>query len=118
LRSSTDVLPTSRNPHTSPSAITHTLLSTTLPFTNPQSKDATASIRSFTAPQPPKAPELPSDLAAELSAFDAQEPVLGQSASPAKAAAADAAAAAEGGEGVQEYLAFLEKDLPKADKHH
>lgn len=71
-------------------------------------------MRNYTAPSPPKAPALPSDLAAELAKFDAQEPVIGQ-----KAQASTSAAAAESeGENADQYLAFLEKDLPKADKHH
>jgi F-type H+-transporting ATPase subunit h len=84
--------------------------------TDPQTKEAAAAaVRSYNAPTPPTAPQLPSDLAAELSKFDAQEPTIGQSAAPAQTAAASTE---EGGEGVKEYLAFLEQDLPKADKHH
>jgi hypothetical protein len=39
--------------------------------------------------------------------------VIGQ-----KAESKPAAGAETGGDGVQEYLSFLEQDLPKADKHH
>jgi hypothetical protein len=36
-----------------------------------------------------------------------------------KAEAKSSSAGAEtGGDGVQEYLSFLEQDLPKADEHH
>ncbi|KAI9635415.1 ATP synthase complex subunit H-domain-containing protein [Dioszegia hungarica] len=81
---------------------------------SPQAKDAAASsVRSYTAPTPPKAPALPTDLASELAKFDAEEPVIGQ-----KAESKPAAGAETGGDGVQEYLSFLEQDLPKADKHH
>ncbi|OWT40146.1 F-type H+-transporting ATPase subunit H [Cryptococcus neoformans] len=69
------------------------------------------SVRSFTAPKAPSAPSLPTDLASELSKFDAEEPTIGGS-------APKTSASSEGGESVEEYLAFLEKDLPKADAHH
>jgi F-type H+-transporting ATPase subunit h len=83
---------------------------------NIQSKDAAASVRSYNAPQPPTAPSLPTDLAAELSKFDAQEPEISSASS--SASKPSAAASAEGGESAEEYLKFLEKDLPKADAHH
>ncbi|KGB74732.1 F-type H+-transporting ATPase subunit H [Cryptococcus deuterogattii 99/473] len=69
------------------------------------------SVRSFAAPKAPSAPSLPTDLASELSKFDAEEPTIGGS-------APKTVASSEGGESVEEYLAFLEKDLPKADAHH
>ncbi|KIR57376.1 F-type H+-transporting ATPase subunit H [Cryptococcus gattii Ru294] len=69
------------------------------------------SVRSFAAPKAPSAPSLPTDLASELSKFDATEPTIGGS-------APKTVASSEGGESVEEYLAFLEKDLPKADAHH
>ena len=70
-------------------------------------------MRNYTAPSPPKAPALPTDLAAELSKFDAEEPVIG---STAQADTKSTGSGSEEGEGAAEYLAFLEKDLPKA--HH
>lgn len=80
-----------------------------------QDKDAhVGSVRTFSAPSPPQAPALPTDLAGELSAFDAQEPTLGGSAAPAKAAASTE----DGGQGVKEWLAFLEADIPKEEAHH
>ncbi|OCF39931.1 F-type H+-transporting ATPase subunit H [Kwoniella heveanensis CBS 569] len=82
----------------------------------PAAKSADAhvgSVRTFSAPKAPSAPTLPSDLAAELSKFDAQEPTIGGSAPKAAAAAT-----AEGNESADEYLKFLEQDLPKAEKHH
>ncbi|KAK6903958.1 F-type H+-transporting ATPase subunit H [Kwoniella mangroviensis CBS 10435] len=83
----------------------------------PAAKSADAhvgSVRTYSAPKAPSAPTLPSDLASELSKFDAEEPVIGGSAPKATATATDA----EGGESAEEYLKFLEKDLPKADAHH
>ncbi|WVQ76827.1 hypothetical protein IAR50_006501 [Cryptococcus sp. DSM 104548] len=80
----------------------------------PAAKSADAhkgAVRSFTAPQAPTAPSLPTDLASELSKFDAEEPALG-------ATAKKASTTSEASEGVEEYLAFLEKDLPKAEAHH
>ncbi|RSH90348.1 hypothetical protein EHS25_001682 [Saitozyma podzolica] len=75
-------------------------------------KDASAGlVRNYTAPTPPKAPALPSDLAGELAKFDATEPVIG-------ATEAKETPIAEEGEGADEYLTFLEKDLPKAAAHH
>lgn len=79
-----------------------------------QAKDAAAgSVRNYTAPTPPQAPALPTDLAGELSKFDAEEPTIGQSSAAPKAAATE-----DAGEGAQEFLNFLEKDIPKDDAHH
>jgi len=81
----------------------------------PASKDAaSAHVRSFTPPSAPKAPTLPSDLAAELAKFDKVEPTLGATSSKA----ATSGSAATGGESADEYLSFLEQDLPKKDAHH
>jgi F-type H+-transporting ATPase subunit h len=79
---------------------------------NIQTADASSSVRSYKAPSSPKAPTLPTDLASELSKFDAEEPSF---ASPA---AAKKSSATDGAESADEYLTFLEKDLPKADAHH
>ena len=79
-----------------------------------QAKDAAAgSVRNYTAPTPPKAPALPTDLAAELSKFDAEEPTIGATSTKAATTSTE-----DSGEGAQEFLAFLEKDHPKADAHH
>ncbi|WWD22143.1 hypothetical protein CI109_106632 [Kwoniella shandongensis] len=82
----------------------------------PAPKDQNAhvgAVRSFSAPKAPTAPSLPTDLASELSKFDAEEPTIGGGgAKPA------AASSAEGGESADEYLTFLEKDLPKHEAHH
>ncbi|WRT64983.1 uncharacterized protein IL334_001924 [Kwoniella shivajii] len=82
----------------------------------PAAKSADAHVgvvKSFNAPKPPTAPTLPSDLAAELSKFDAEEPTIGGSTK----ASATTASSTEG-ESADDYLKFLEKDLPKADAHH
>lgn len=83
--------------------------------TNPQAKDAHASVvRSYSAPATPTAPALPTDLAAELSKFDATEPTLGNK--PAGAAAPQQSSE-EHGQSAAEYLKFLEADLPKEEHH-
>ncbi|WWC67730.1 uncharacterized protein I206_101642 [Kwoniella pini CBS 10737] len=71
-------------------------------------------VRSYSAPKPPSAPTLPSDLASELSKFDAEEPVIGGS-SPKSSATTSTT---EAGESADDYLKFLEQDLPKKDAHH
>lgn len=75
-----------------------------------------SSVKSYAAPAAPQAPTLPSDLTAELSKFDATEPVLSSSTSTADVTAASSEEGVAGG--AKEYLEFLEKDLPKADAHH
>jgi len=81
-----------------------------------QAKDAHVGVvKSYTAPASPQAPSLPSDLSAELSKFDATEPALASAPAATQDVSADAG---EGNAGAKEYLAFLEKDLPKADAHH
>jgi len=72
-------------------------------------------VRTFSAPASPTPPTLPTDLASELSAFDSAEPVLASSA-PSKSAAVDEGSDAT--QGADEYLSFLERDLPKAEAHH
>jgi len=79
---------------------------------NIQTADASSSVRSYKAPSSPKAPSLPTDLASELSKFDAQEPSF------AAPATTKTATSTDGAESADEYLTFLEKDLPKADAHH
>jgi len=82
-------------------------------LTRYQAKDAASShVRSYTAPSPPKAPALPTDLAAELSKFDAEEPVIGSTATTKPGGSS------EEGEGAAEYLAFLEAPLPEKEVHH
>jgi F-type H+-transporting ATPase subunit h len=60
---------------------------------------------------------LPSDLTAELSKFDATEPVLASASTTADVTTSATAEEGVAG-GAKEYLEFLEKDLPKADAHH
>lgn len=85
------------------------------PVQSPQAKDAHAGVvRNYTAPTPPQAPALPTDLAGELSKFDAEEPTIGASA----AKSTPASTTEDAGEGAQEFLAFLEKDHPKEEAHH
>ncbi|KAJ9097530.1 hypothetical protein QFC19_006704 [Naganishia cerealis] len=76
-----------------------------------------SSVKSYAAPAAPQAPTLPSDLTAELSKFDATEPVLASSTSSTTAAAATSEDEGVAG-GAKEFLEFLEKDTPKADAHH
>jgi F-type H+-transporting ATPase subunit h len=84
-----------------------------------QSADAHAGlVRTFSAPTAPTPPTLPSDLATELSKFDSAEPVLASSA-PSKSAQAATAGQDDGAaQGADEYLSFLERDLPKAEAQH
>jgi len=78
----------------------------------PQAKDAhVGAVKEYSAPSPPKAPALPSDLASELAQYDAEEPVLADSAPTTHATE-------EVSGGAKEFLAFLEQDLPKPEAHH
>ncbi|GMK54630.1 hypothetical protein CspeluHIS016_0112160 [Cutaneotrichosporon spelunceum] len=77
-----------------------------------KSADAHSShVRSFAAPAAPTVPAVPSDLAGEMSKFDATEPTLGNSAAPAQAASTETSGSA------QEFLEALEADLPKNEEH-
>jgi F-type H+-transporting ATPase subunit h len=76
-----------------------------------------SSVKSYAAPAAPQAPTLPSDLTAELSKFDATEPVLASASTTADVTTSATAEEGVAG-GAKEYLEFLEKDLPKADAHH
>lgn len=69
-------------------------------------------MKKFTPPPRPSPPALPSDLAAELSAYDAAEPTS------ASAPVAQATATEEGVNSADAFLAFLEQDLPKPVAHH
>ena len=77
-----------------------------------QAKDAHVGVvKNFSAPPAPKPPVLPADLASELSAYDATEPVVGES----KATTSTETV----GTGAEQFLSFLEADEPKAaDAHH
>ncbi|KAF8637091.1 hypothetical protein AX17_002996 [Amanita inopinata Kibby_2008] len=78
----------------------------------PVAKDAHVGVvKSYSLPPTPKAPTLPTDLATELSAYDALEPTLAT-----RAVAQESAE--EGASGADEYLNFLEQDIPKPQAHH
>jgi len=78
----------------------------------PLPKDAhVGNVKQYTMPPTPKVPTLPSDLASDLSAYDAAEPVPAEAAKPATIASEDNITGADA------YLNFLEQDLPK-DEHH
>jgi F-type H+-transporting ATPase subunit h len=70
-------------------------------------------VKTYTAPSQPKAPVLPSDLASELSTYDASEPAKAEV--PKKIATNHAE---DIGTGADAYLGFLEQDLPKAAEAH
>ena len=70
-------------------------------------------VKAYTAPSPPKPPVLPSDLASELSAYDASEPTKAEVLRKAAAHHTE-----DMGTGADAYLGFLEQDLPKAEAHH
>jgi F-type H+-transporting ATPase subunit h len=72
-------------------------------------------VKTYTPPSAPKAPELPSDLAGELSKYDATEPALAESPKSTSTSASEEEGLAGG---AKEFLAFLEKDLPKPVHHH
>ncbi|KAF7980449.1 hypothetical protein HWV62_38304 [Athelia sp. TMB] len=76
-------------------------------------KDAhVGAVKNFSAPSPPKAPALPQDLAAELSAYESSEP------SKVQATQTTTTHDQTAGSGADGYLAFLEADVPKAEEAH
>ncbi|KAF8346570.1 ATP synthase complex subunit H-domain-containing protein [Amanita rubescens] len=78
----------------------------------PVAKDAHVGVvKSYSLPPAPKAPVLPVDLASELAEYDATEPTVAQ-----KAVSQESVEAGTGG--ADEYLAFLEQDIPKPEAHH
>ncbi|CAE6499352.1 unnamed protein product [Rhizoctonia solani] len=81
-----------------------------------KAKDAHVGVvKSYTAPSAPSPPSAPTDLASELSKYDAAEPTLAD----APAATTSPAAQAQGDVGSADaFLAFLEQDVPKAEAHH
>jgi F-type H+-transporting ATPase subunit h len=83
-------------------------------FGRPQPKDAHVGVvKTYSAPSPPKVPVLPSDLASELSAYDASEPTKAE---VFKKTATNQSE--DMGTGADAYLGFLEQDLPKAEEAH
>ena len=100
-----------------PPAVRHCLSRFIMSLTfvvRPQPKDAHVGVvKTYSAPSPPKAPVLPSDLASELSVYNASE--------PAKAEVSKKTATNQSediGTGADAYLEFLEQDLPKAEEAH
>jgi len=88
-----------------------------LPF-DIQAADAhVGAVKEFHALLKPTPPPLPADLAAELAEYESSEPTL-TSPSGTGGIAAASASSEEGGSTPQEFLAFLEADLPKEDLHH
>ncbi|KAH9919040.1 ATP synthase complex subunit H-domain-containing protein [Fomitopsis serialis] len=79
----------------------------------PPAKDAHVGVvKQYSMPPTPKPPVVPADLASELTAYDATEPVEGAP----KAAAAGAPEQLT--TGADTFLTFLEADEPKAEGHH
>lgn len=73
-------------------------------------KDAhVGTVKTWSAPQKPSAPALPTDIAAELSAYDAAEPTLASTPAAGEAPAASSSA--------EEFLEMLEAD-PVVEEHH
>ncbi|TDL27020.1 hypothetical protein BD410DRAFT_741411 [Rickenella mellea] len=80
----------------------------------PPAKDAhVGAVKNINIPHPPEAPAPPTNLAAELSAYDATEPSLAPAPSAKGAVVAD-----EMGTGAKSFLNFLEQDLPRPEAHH
>jgi len=78
----------------------------------PQAKDAhVGAVKEYAIPAAPQVPVLPADLASELAAYDAAEPV-------SDAVLAPTSAAEGGATGAEAFLSFLEQDVPKAEAHH
>jgi len=78
----------------------------------PPVKDAHVGVvKSYSLPPTPNSPRLPSDLAAELSAYDATEPSKAAETKSTGSAIQDVG-------GAEAYLGFLEQDLPKPEAHH
>lgn len=84
-------------------------------LTERQAKDAHVGVvKQYTMPPTPKAPTLPSDLATELSAYDATEPT-----SASAPAVKTPSSPEESVTGADAFLSFLEEDLPEEeDAHH
>ncbi|KAJ7630319.1 ATP synthase complex subunit H-domain-containing protein [Roridomyces roridus] len=80
----------------------------------PAAKDAHVGVvKAYTQPPVPKAPALPTDLASELSAYDASEPAA---ATVAKTTSGDHHADLADG-GAEAFLELLEADLPHEGHH-
>ncbi|KAH7908845.1 ATP synthase complex subunit H-domain-containing protein [Hygrophoropsis aurantiaca] len=81
----------------------------------PAAKDAHVGVvKAYSLPPAPKAPTLPADLAAELSAYDATEPTKAEAETVAKTSASSE----DVGKGADAFLGFLEADVKVAEVHH
>ncbi|KAF9078310.1 ATP synthase complex subunit H-domain-containing protein [Rhodocollybia butyracea] len=69
-------------------------------------------VKTYSTPQAPKVPSIPSDIASELAAYDSSEP------SSAAEPVAKSSSTEETVSGADAYLSFLEQDLPKPEAHH
>lgn len=69
-------------------------------------------MKQFALPPSPQAPAIPADLASELSAYDAVEPSI------ASAPSATSSNGEQTNGGADEFLNFLEQDLPKVEHGH
>ncbi|PCH42896.1 hypothetical protein WOLCODRAFT_102755 [Wolfiporia cocos MD-104 SS10] len=79
----------------------------------PPAKDAhVGAVKTYSIPPAPQPPTIPVDLASELSAYDATEPVV------AGAAETSAASPETLTTGADTFLAFLEADEPREEAHH
>lgn len=67
-------------------------------------------MKQFALPPAPQAPTVPADLASELSTYDASEPSIASAPAPASGEEANG--------GADEFLSFLEQDLPKVEHAH
>ncbi|KAG8908932.1 hypothetical protein FRB99_000035 [Tulasnella sp. 403] len=77
-----------------------------------QAKDAhVGNVKAYAQPSAPKPPILPGDLASELAAYDAQEPIVETPTSTAVAGEGFVG-------GAEAFLAHLEADIPKEAEHH
>jgi F-type H+-transporting ATPase subunit h len=86
-----------------------------VPNLQQQAKDAhVGAVKSFSMPPTPKAPAVPADLASELSAYDAAEPTL----EAVQTSSSSGSLEEQTGGGADEFLALLEKDVPKPEHHH
>jgi F-type H+-transporting ATPase subunit h len=72
-------------------------------------------VKAYTMPPTPKAPALPTDLASELSAYDASEPAPAVVEKAATSTADHHAELADGG--AEAFLELCEADIPEEGHH-
>jgi F-type H+-transporting ATPase subunit h len=73
--------------------------------------DHVGTVKEFSAPASPQAPALSVDLASELAQYDAKGP------GSTSSATTDTGYVAPGTTGSDEFLSFLEADIPKGEAH-